>query len=264
VNARRFGIDVRKVRTYKVDDVPIRELDGLSFSDFLECYFSALNRPNFYFVQVGAHDGISNAFDVLHEHVIEFGLRGLLIEPQANVFMELKKNYGEQLGLQFENVAIGHANGTQQLYTIKGDLEFLAYVNQAASFNRNHLRKLLANHLRREATPTVVRRFKELGISIDDCIEAEVVTTCTFDSILGKHGINHIDLLQVDTEGFDYEVLKLANLAKYRPTLINYEHEHLSAGDQLECWRGLRGLGYRMFTHDGDTCAYLPNWKPVT
>ena len=258
---RQYGYELRKTKTYTVDSVPITELDGLTFRDFLECYFSALNRPDFFFVQVGAHNGISNFYDVLRDYVIRFNLRGLLVEPQARVFPELQENYKEQSGLNFENAAVGHNDGCQQLYTIKKNLDFLAYANQAASFHLGHLRKILEKHLRHEAAQDVVQRVKELGLSVDDCIEAETVQTYTFESLLNKHGVRSIDLLQIDTEGFDYEVIKMADLRKFMPTLINYEHEHLSDGDQLGCWRDLRALGYRLFTHGSDICAYQADWS---
>ena len=97
----------------------------------------------------------------------------------------------------------------QQLYTIRDDvsLNFLTYVNQAASFDRGHLRKLLTRHLQREATPEVIRLFREAKRSIDECIEAVPVRTLTFETLLHKHSVRHIDLLQIDTEGFDDKVL---------------------------------------------------------
>ena len=198
---------------------------------------------------------------MLRDYIVLFKLRGLLIEPQAKLFRELQENYKQQPGLNFENAAIGHNNGKQQLYRIKDNLDFLAYMNQGASFNLGHLRKLLANHLRHGAARDVVQRVRELGLSVDDCIEAETVETYTFEAVLNKYRVCRIDLLQIDTEGFDYEVIKMANLSKFRPALINYEHDHLSDGDRLECWRDLRAFGYRLFTHGGNTCAYQSDWK---
>jgi len=257
----RYGYELRKTKTYTLDNMLIKEIDGLTYWDFLECYLSALSGPDFFFVQVGAHDGVSNRYDVLHDYIIRFKLRGLLIEPQARVFALLQANYKGQSGLSFENAAIGHNNGSQQLYTIKKNLDFLTYANEASSFSFDHLHKSLEEHLRHGAGNDVVQRVKELELSVDDCIEAETVDTYTFETVLSRHGVRRIDLLQIDTEGFDYEVLKMANLTKFRPTLINYEHEHLGDPDQLECWRDLRALGYRLFTHDGDTCAYHADWK---
>jgi FkbM family methyltransferase len=257
----RYGYELRITKTRMVDDIPIRELDGLTVQDFLECYFSALKRLDFFFVQVGAHNGVSNANDLLRDYIIRFNLRGLLVEPQTRVFAELRENYKEQSGLDFENAAIGHENGNHKLYTIKKNLDFLGYMNECASFSLDHLRRVLKKHIQREATQEVVRRFRKLGLNIDDCIEAEIVETYTFDSLLNKHNVHRIDLLQIDTEGFDYEVIKMANLRKFRPTLIKYEHEHLSHVDQVGSWRDLRALGYRLFTHGGDTCAYQVDWR---
>ena len=47
------------------------------------------------------------------------------------MFTELQENYKQQSGLNFENAAIGHNNGRQQLYRIKNNLDFLAYMNLA-------------------------------------------------------------------------------------------------------------------------------------
>jgi FkbM family methyltransferase len=262
----RRGYELRKTKTYTVDGTRIGEIDGLSFQDFLECYFSAASGPDFYFVQVGAHDGLSNAYDELRNHVIRFNLQGLLVEPQPGPFQALRENYTGQPGINFENAAVGLQDGMQQLYTIRDDvsLNFLTYVNQAASFDRGLLRKLLTRHLQREATPEVIRLFREAKRSVNECIEAVPVRTLTFETLLQKHSVRHIDLLQIDTEGFDYEVIKMANLEERRPTLVNYEHEHLRDRDRLECWRDLKSLGYRLFTHGGDTCAYRRDWGKVS
>jgi FkbM family methyltransferase len=257
----RYGYDLRITKIHIADDIPIQELAGLTLKDFFECYLTALNRPNFFFVQVGAHNGLSNANDLLRDFVIRLNLRGLLVEPQIRAFAELQENYKRQSGIDFANAAIGHKNGHQKLYTIKNDLEYLTGMNQCASFNLDHLRRMLKVYLQGEAAQEVVQKFHELGLTVDDCIESEIVETYTFESLLNKHNVHRFDLLQIDTEGFDYEVIKMVNLNKFRPTLVKYEHEHLSHKDQLESWRDLKALGYRLFTHGGDTCAYQVDWK---
>jgi FkbM family methyltransferase len=257
----RYGYDLRITKVRVVDDISIRELDGLTVRDFFECYFSALNRPSFFFVQVGAHNGVSNANDLLRDFVIRLNLKGLLIEPQTRMFAELQENYKGQSGLDFANAAVGRENGRQQLYTIKNNLEFLASMNECASFNLDYLRRMLKVYLRGGAPQEVVQKFQELELNVDDCIEAEIVETYTFESLLEQHNVHGFDLLQIDTEGFDYEVIKIANVRKFKPTLIKYEHEHLSHKDQLESWRDLKALGYRLFTHGGDSYAYQVDWR---
>jgi FkbM family methyltransferase len=233
----------------------IPELAGLAFHEFLHCYLMGRNLSNFFVIQVGANNGLSN--DVIHECVVKFRLKGILVEPQAASFRELATTYRTCDGLILENVALSHENGAQALYTIKKDLAFLQYANQAASFDYQHVKKELKRHLRNGASAGVVRSFKALRLTVDDCIEAETVKTCTFQSLLEKHGVSSYDFLQIDAEGFDYEVIKMAMIDKFRPLVVNYEHEHLTDRDNVECWDYLRRQSYNLFTHQGNTTGYL-------
>jgi FkbM family methyltransferase len=45
----------------------------------------------------------------------------------------------------------------------------------------------------------------------------------TFDKICNNHGITEIDYLQIDTEGFDGEILKMIDLTKYKIRTIRFE-----------------------------------------
>jgi len=252
------GYEIRKKRSCGPDGHPVEELSGIPYKDFLSLYFKSRNLSDFFFIQIGAHNGVSNALDFLHEFVSHLKLSGLLVEPQADVFRELKENYKRCQTVHFENSAIASDTGLKQLYTIKKELDFLQYANQAASFDSDHLSRLLKHHLRKEASVDVRKKFKALGLRVDECIEAESVQARTFQSLLEKHGILRYDLLQIDTEGFDYEVIKMAQLDKYRPTLVNYEHEYMSEKEKQECWSYLTSLNYHIFKHNVDTTAYLP------
>lgn len=243
------------------------ELSGLTFTQFLQYYLMTRNLSSFFFIQVGANDGISN--DCVHDFAVALDLKGLIIEPQAAVFKTLKANYKGCHNLALENAAISDEDGRRALYTIRSDLGFLQYINQAASFDREHTLKLLRTHLTTGAAAPVRDAFRQLKLRYQDCVESELVDAYTFGSLLKKHRICSYDFLQVDTEGFDYEVIKMADIPKYKPNLINYEHLHLRSGDRDECWDYLRQLGYQIFTHDGETAAYQlqsvdfrepPNW----
>lgn len=234
----------------------------MNFSHLLHFYFASRNIAEFCFVQVGAHDGKVN--DFLYEYAIKLNLRGVLIEPQADAFAELKKNYKGNKNVLFENVAVSGENGQRQLYTIKRELDFLKYANQAASFDYCHIRRLLEEHLRTSASRTVRQRCHDLGLSVAECIEAEIVETRTLQAILDGHGIVDFDLLQIDAESFDYEILKTIDFGRYRPSLITYEHEHLAGSHRQDAWAYLRALGYEVFTHQGNTTGYLvePSFAP--
>jgi len=45
----------------------------------------------------------------------------------------------------------------------------------------------------------------------------------TFDKICSSLGITHIDYLQIDTEGFDSEIIKMIDLSKYKIDKIRFE-----------------------------------------
>jgi hypothetical protein len=45
----------------------------------------------------------------------------------------------------------------------------------------------------------------------------------TFDKICSIHNITNIDYLQIDTEGFDSEIIKMIDLCKYKINKIRFE-----------------------------------------
>ena len=58
--------------------------------------------------------------------------------------------------------------------------------------------------------------------SKDDMVNIQA-KTITFDQICENHNLTQIDYLQIDTEGFDYEIIKMIDLAKYRIKCIRFE-----------------------------------------
>jgi hypothetical protein len=75
--------------------------------------------------------------------------------------------------------------------------------------------------------------------------------------LLAETGLRHVDLLQIDVEGWDYEILKMVDFTRMKPAIINYEHAHLNPDD----WDAAVGLlvrnGYRVGIGQYDTVAYL-------
>mgnify|MGYP001296139908 CR=1 FL=1 len=75
---------------------------------------------------------------------------------------------------------------------------------------------------------------------------ATVTPPPAIKDLLAKHGIARPNLLQIDTEGFDFEVIKMIDWAN-PPDLIHYETVHLSVSDRKAAWELLRANGYRLF-----------------
>lgn len=66
-----------------------------------------------------------------------------------------------------------------------------------------------------------------------------------------------IDLLQVDVEGFNYEILKMVGFEKIKPVVINYEYSKLSINDLTHSKPLLREKNYYLFTAGDDMIGVL-------
>ena len=61
-----------------------------------------------------------------------------------------------------------------------------------------------------------------------------------------------ITILQIDTEGYDYEILKTVPFEHMQPAVVYFEHLHLSKEDNQEAVRLLKIHGYHVFQFGGD------------
>ncbi len=95
--------------------------------------------------------------------------------------------------------------------------------------------------------------------SLDPLPDAErvEVEAITFADL----GLDHLDLLLIDTEGHDWVVLEQVDL---RPRLIVYEHYHLRPADREAARDHLLGLGYELLEEGLDTLALLPDEDALT
>lgn len=213
------------------------------FDHIMDRYFTRNNPKDFFFIQIGAHNGIAN--DPIRKYVFKYGLKGILLEPQKEIFMILVKNYKEQPQLIFENVAISDKNETRSLYKIKSNAQNLPkWADQLASFSK----QTVLNH-------------GDVIPDIDSLIEVENVKCISFDTLLEQYKIFKIDLLQIDAEGYDYDIIKTIDFAKVKPHIIHFEHKHLNALDTGNCVKFLMKQGYQVIFFGSDAIVYTPSWS---
>jgi len=187
---------------------------------------------SFFFIQVGANDGILD--DPLRELILEHRLPGLMIEPQPHVFEKLCCNYKDRPGLLFEKVAVSTEDGTLAIYCVSNGAPISSDHSGLVSFDKKHLLK--------EGVPA-------------QYIEQCTVPAVRLSTLLSKHGIEKVDLLQVDVEGYDYQVVRSALESNILPTIINYEHCHLVPRVRLACKQLLDKHGYCFIEVGKDTLA---------
>jgi hypothetical protein len=88
-------------------------------------------------------------------------------------------------------------------------------------------------------------------------IESLRVPVLTIGNLIDRHAhILPVMLLQIDTEGHDFEVVKSAIQANCLPKVIHYEHQHLSIHDQLACRNLLGEKDYSFAANGHNTIAY--------
>jgi len=79
----------------------------------------------------------------------------------------------------------------------------------------------------------------------------------TIRSALAKHNIAKVDLLVIDTMGFDFEILRMFPFDQCKPAIIHFEHQLMPIADQQSCFLYLANLGYGLTQVAQDTIAYL-------
>ena len=79
--------------------------------------------------------------------------------------------------------------------------------------------------------------------------------TITIKELLDRCDFDPIDLIQIDTEGFDHVIVKLIlGLAPLqRPKAINFEHKHIPPVSIEGLFRKLAKSGYLWTNCDWDT-----------
>lgn len=210
-----------------------------------------LSHQPFYFVQVGAHNGITS--DPFHRFLLEgIEWRAILVEPQSACVQVLRSIYADREQIHVVHAAIGPESpssptgnpnrGTLTLYKIRDDAAGLPHwANQLASARR----EVIASH--RDRIP-----------DIEQWIVSETVPCIPLSKVIQQHGFPRVDLLTSDTEGFDFEIVRQIDDLPSLPQFIYYENLHLSSEEYAESLRFLKKRGYRtQSVNNGDTFAEL-------
>ena len=84
----------------------------------------------------------------------------------------------------------------------------------------------------------------------DDVVKEETVNCITFDELVKKHTIEKIDILQIDTEGYDYLIFKQIDLDRFKPEFIRIEICNLPKDEEDKVIDKFSKHGYH-YIYDG-------------
>jgi len=189
------------------------------------------------FVQIGAHDG--KRWDLIHDFIKRDGWSGLFVEPLPKYFEALQENYRGRPGLRFERAAIADLDGAIPIYFLDTlGLEVPEWLEGTATFSREVLMQHAHVH------PDFERR-----------IRSETVPALRLSTLLAKHQIEAATLFLIDTEGYDYFVVRQVLDLAWAPEMIIYEHSLLRPEHRAELERELQQRGYTLQSSECDTIA---------
>lgn len=197
--------------------------------------------PAFFFVQIGANDGIS--FDPIYNFVTKEQVNGIALEPITSIFEKLKKNYAPFPNVIPVNKAIHKTEKEMVLFRVDPEnKQYPDWTIGTASFDKSH---------------------HDLGKVNDSDIIEENVQCISLNDLISEYKINHIDLLQIDTEGYDYEIIKMIDFDKIAPSIISFEHGFsagiMSQEKLFEIQELLMSYKYNIVMLQNDCIAYKEN-----
>lgn len=227
-----------------------------SLSEFIN-NFSEEN-PGLQFVQVGANDGYNR--DPFAKFIKRDKWKGVLIEPQKYVYEAfLRKLYQNSNRIKTFNYALDAKKGNRTMYRLS--FSNARWATGLTSFSKDVLedaidRGHVAGHAKRSGIKLPEKK--------EDYIIEESVETITPQDLLAKENIGRVDLLAIDTEGFDYQIIKLFNIPKLKPRVVIYENLNLPETEKIEAVKIFEENGYKTKNISKDTIAILANDKDVS
>lgn len=194
-------------------------------------------------IEVGANDGKTG--DPLYK-IIKQNPNGkaILIEPVPYLFERLKKTYSDCSHCIFENIGIASESGHMPIYYADSDARLSMpnlpdYFEELASFDRSRIANLL-------------------GTQGESFMCEELVETMSLKTLMERHKVTHVDLLQIDTEGYDFEVLKTFPFNVTKPKVVCFEHCHFTEEDRSASREMMLRNGYHVEKWGKDFLCVIP------
>lgn len=233
LNRRLSSRGYRVIRTFKPN-----------FFDIILMRYLERHGRKLEFIQIGANDG--RRFDPLHEFAVsqKFALSGLAVEPVPRFYRALQRVYRNQPHIKPINAAIHNEMTEATLYVVGEAYESKVpeWALGTASFNKSHVIK-----------PEVPESY----------VEAIQVPCLSLSGLMRQEGIEQIDLLQIDTEGYDGEIIRSIDFNKVRPAMIHFEHGMAHGVMSRAEFDDLIALfnrhGYQVLPENYDAVAFLPH-----
>ncbi len=165
---------------------------------------------NGFYVDVGAHDGISINNTLYFEKNNNW--TGINIEPIKKVFEKLVINRPTNINL---NCAVCNNDGETDFLCNIGYTEMISGIKD--NFDKRHFDRLQSENQEMGSTTEVIK-----------------VKTKKLETILDENNIKHINYLSIDVEGAEFEVIKSINFNKVFIDVIGFENNYYDVSIPIE------------------------------
>jgi len=157
---------------------------------------------NGFFVDVGAHDGISINNTLYFERYN--GWTGINIEPIETVYNKLVVNRPFCINI---NCAVSNTDGNSEFILNKGYTEMISGLKN--SYDERHMSRLKKENNMTDST-------------------TEIITVCTkkLETIFNEKNIKHVNYISIDVEGGEFDVIKSINFDKVFIDVIGFENNY--------------------------------------
>lgn len=226
-----------------------------SYEFWLQTVLHALARlaPDLAFVQVGGMDG--KRYDPVYAFIKHYRWRGLILEPLPDLFEALSRNYAGCDGVTLVNAALTEADGERTMLRVGREAAHAGAVPLWAE-------GLGTFHPERNALGGVgVGVGTELHAALLDHARHESVACLTLASLVERHAVTRIDLLQVDAEGCELDILRQVDRGGHRPTMVHLEYWALPPEERRELLGILADWGYVLRMGESDVMGISPALK---
>jgi FkbM family methyltransferase len=171
--------------------------------------------------------------DPLYKYIEQYSWKGIMLEPQPNAFEKLSRLHQGRPGLKLVNAALSKRKEKSTFYILEGET-LPPWAQGMASFDKQNIIK------HKSVIPDIENHLKETEI---ECI--------TFKNLFSQFNVQYVDLLQIDTEGFDAEIIYMFPFEDIKPSIIHFESKHLLKPELEKLLAYLISLDYSV-AYDGE------------